>query len=30
MGQQMTLFDFTRTDIEVNKPIRLIELFAGY
>ena len=27
---QMTLFDFTRNPISITKPIRLIELFAGY
>lgn len=30
MTGQMTLFDLTRPMVEVNKPIRLIELFAGY
>lgn len=30
MERQMTLFDLTRQMIEINKPIRLIELFAGY
>lgn len=28
--EQFSVFDFCREDIEVNKPIRLIELFAGY
>ena len=27
--QQITLFDIIREPIEVTKPIRLIELFAG-
>jgi DNA (cytosine-5)-methyltransferase 1 len=27
---QMSLFDFTREPISITKPIRLIELFAGY
>lgn len=27
---QMNLFDFTREPINITKPIRLIELFAGY
>jgi DNA (cytosine-5)-methyltransferase 1 len=27
---QMTIFDFTRKPISITKPIRLIELFAGY
>ena len=27
---QMSLFDFTREPIRITKPIRLIELFAGY
>lgn len=27
---QLTLFDLTRPMVEINKPIRLIELFAGY
>ena len=26
----MSLFDFTRESISITKPIRLIELFAGY
>ena len=30
MNGQMTLFDFTLPMVEINKPIRLIELFAGY
>lgn len=30
MNGQMTLFDFTREMVKVDKPIRLIELFAGY
>lgn len=28
--QQMTLFDIIREPIKITKPIRLIELFAGY
>ena len=28
--EQFTLFDYTREPIQINKPIRLIELFAGY
>lgn len=27
---QMSIFDFTREPIRITKPIRLIELFAGY
>lgn len=27
---QMSIFDFTREPISIAKPIRLIELFAGY
>lgn len=27
---QMSIFDFTREQISITKPIRLIELFAGY
>ena len=27
---QMSIFDFTRESISITKPIRLIELFAGY
>ena len=30
MNGQMSLFDYTRPMVEVKKPIRLIELFAGY
>lgn len=30
MDRQMTLFDFTREPVSITKPIRLIELFAGY
>lgn len=26
----MSIFDFTRESISITKPIRLIELFAGY
>ena len=29
-SNQMTLFDFTRKTVSITKPIRLIELFAGY
>lgn len=28
--EQLSLFDFTRQQYSINKPIRLIELFAGY
>lgn len=30
MNGQMTLFDYTREQVKIDKPIRLIELFAGY
>lgn len=30
MAEQMTFFDFTRPMIKIDKPIRLIELFAGF
>ncbi len=30
MDEQLTLFDFTRQSFKVDKPIRLIEVFAGY
>jgi hypothetical protein len=30
MTEQMTLFDMTRSEYHIDKPIRLIELFAGY
>ena len=30
MDRQMTLFDFMREPVSITKPIRLIELFAGY
>ena len=30
MNEQITLFDMTRKPYQINKPIRLIELFAGY
>ena len=30
MNGQMTLFDYTREMVKIEKPIRLIELFAGY
>lgn len=30
MNGQMTLFDYTRKQISIDKPIKLIELFAGY
>lgn len=26
---QMSIFDFTHEEFKINKPIRLIELFAG-
>lgn len=29
-GDQMTIFDLTSEPISITKPIRLIELFAGY
>jgi hypothetical protein len=29
MAEQLNLFDMTRQEYEINKPIRLIELFAG-
>ena len=29
MFEQMTLFDFTMPLVKIDKPIRLIELFAG-
>lgn len=28
--EQMTIFDYSREPISITKPIRLIELFAGY
>lgn len=30
MNGQMTLFDIIREPLEINHPIRLIELFSGY
>lgn len=30
LNNQMSIFDFTREPISIKKPIRLIELFAGY
>ena len=30
LNNQMSIFDFTREPISITKPIRLIELFAGY
>lgn len=30
MSRQTTLFDFTKPQISIDKPIRLVELFAGY
>ena len=30
LNNQMSIFDFTREPIGITKPIRLIELFAGY
>lgn len=30
MAEQLSLFDFTRQSFKIDKPIRLIELFAGY
>lgn len=29
-NDQLSLFDINKKDIEITKPIRLIELFAGY
>ena len=28
MNEQLSIFDFTRQTFSINKPIRLIELFA--
>ena len=30
MAEQLSLFDFTRQNFKIDKPIRLIEIFAGY
>ena len=30
MNGQMTFFDYTRGQVRIETPIRLIELFAGY
>lgn len=30
MNGQMSIFDYTRQPFSIDKPIRLIELFAGY
>ena len=30
MGDQLSIFDYMRQPVKVDKPIRLIELFAGY
>lgn len=30
MSEQMTLWDFTRQSYSIDKPIRVLELFAGY
>ena len=30
MNGQISLFDLTMSTVQVNNPIRLIELFAGY
>ena len=30
MSEQLNLFDITRQEYQIEKPIRLIELFAGY
>lgn len=30
MGEQLSLFDFTRQPFKIDKPIRLISLFSGY
>lgn len=29
MNGQLNIFDFTMSEFSINKPIRLIELFAG-
>lgn len=29
-NDQLSLFDVNKKDVEITKPIRLIELFAGY
>ena len=30
MAEQLSMFDFIRQPIKIDKPIRLIEIFAGY
>ena len=30
MGEQMSIFDMLREPFKIDKPIRLVELFAGY
>ena len=30
MGNQFSIFDYTRQPFAINKPIRMVELFAGY
>lgn len=30
MGEQLSIFDFTRKPFQIDKPIRLLEVFAGY
>lgn len=30
MGNQLSLFDLTKPMVKIDKPIRLIEFFAGY
>ena len=30
MSEQISIFDFTRKSFQIDKKIRLIELFAGY
>ncbi len=30
MGEQQSIFDYLRQPFKIQKPIRLIELFAGY
>ena len=30
LAEQFSLFDYTRQEYHIDKPIRLIELFAGY
>lgn len=30
MESQMSIFDYTRQPFKIDKPIRMVELFAGY